>query len=288
MNKVVDYFHDKKLYPRISFPQLTPAENVEVLRSLGVPEEHRGANINAEEVIRGTLTKMMHHSAPPSLFIPEMSNHCESSNTEEICTVRIRRGSEEAIGTVMIRPDDEYGTIKILGTVKINNGNPEIERDCLPEWTNNCGNIRVSRDDIKNGKLNSSQSQNNDFNFLLSKAPEQWEVNILSLENGEWNDGMNKGAFGKYKKERPALKGLFSDTSSSSKKLNTRKSNTDRPNHIKIKTKISDLPPGKKKLKSGGLLQTRKSSSIQERRVLINNAKVSKDTKKGIKFIEEK
>jgi len=279
---VVDYFHDKKLYPRLSFPQLTPAENDEVLRSLGVPDVHRGANTNAEEVICGTLRKMMHHSAPPSLFLTDLGNNNsngESSNTEEICTVRIRNGSEEAIGTVMIGPDDEYGNIKILATVKINNGNPEIERDCLPEWTNNCGNIRVSRDDIKNGKLHSPQSSNTDFSFLLSKAPEQWEINILSLENGEWNDGMNKGAFGKYKKERPALKGLFSDAGSS-KKLNNRKTTTDRPNHIKIKNKISDLPPRKKKLKSGGLMQTRKSSSTNERRVLTRNAKV--DSKKVI------
>jgi len=235
MEKVIDYFQERKLYPSVSFPQLTPAENDEVLRQIGLPDEQRKLNTNAEEVINGTLRKMNHSSSSNLGFhlnlglINEVNNNTngKEENHEEIMTVRIRKGTEEAIGTVTIKGDEEYGTIKFLGTIKINDGGtPQIERDYLPEWMSNCGTLRISREEFKTGKISSiPQSPNVDFSFLYSKNPEQWEINILSLENGEWNEGMNKVAFGKYKKERPALKGIFSETSNSKKAQKNRKSN---------------------------------------------------------------
>jgi len=245
MNKVVDYFQERKLYPSTSFPLLTVAENDEVLRKIGMPDEQRKQNTNAEEVINGTLRKMNSPSGlgfPLNLGLNEMNNANGKEEYEEIMTVRIRKGSEEAIGTVTIKGDEEYGTIKFLGTITINDGGtPEIERDHLPEWMTNCGTLRISREEFKTGKISSiPQSPNVDFSFLYSKNPEQWEINILSLENGEWNEGMNKVAFGKYKKERPALKGIFSETSNSKKAQKNSKAN-------RKSSKFMNSPSPKKK-----------------------------------------
>jgi len=252
MEKVIDYFQERKLYPSVSFPQLTPAENDEVLRQIGLPDEQRKLNTNAEEVINGTLRKM-NHTSPSSLgfnlnlgLINEMNNAKGKEENEEIMTVRIRKGTEEAIGTVTIKGDDEYGTIKFLGTIKRNDGGtPEIERDYLPEWMSNCGTLRISREEFMTGKISSiPTSPNVDFSFLYSKNPEQWEINILSLENGEWNEGMNKVAFGKYKKERPALKGVFSETSNSKKAQKNRKSSNRRSS--KFVTPSPEIPKKKR------------------------------------------
>lgn len=44
---------------------------------------------------------------------------------------------------------------------------------------------------------------------FLWRAPEEWEVNIIALERGEWAENMSEDAFRKYKKERPKLGGIF-------------------------------------------------------------------------------
>jgi len=218
MDKVVDYFQERKTNPKSKFPLLTPAENDEVLRRIGLPDEQRTSNTKAEEVINGTLRKM-NRSSSASLglhlnldFLSEIKNVANDiDENEEFMTVRIKKGSEEAIGTVTIKENEEYGTIKFLMTIRRNDeGTTEIERDTLPDWMTNCGTLRISREEFKTGKISSiPQSSNIDFSFLNCKNPEQWEVNILSLEKGEWNEGMNMVAFGKYKKERPALKNIL-------------------------------------------------------------------------------
>jgi len=38
------------------------------------------------------------------------------------------------------------------------------------------------------------------------RPPEEWELNIISIERGEWSEHMSEEAFRKYKKERPKLK----------------------------------------------------------------------------------
>jgi len=83
--------------------------------------------------------------------------------------------------------------------------------DAFPEWARaNFDSIRISKDDLLNGTFQAKEDkEGQSHSFLYSKAPEQWELNIISLEHGEWNSGMKKDAFGKYKKERPALTGLF-------------------------------------------------------------------------------
>jgi hypothetical protein len=65
---------------------------------------------------------------------------------------------------------------------------------------------------------------------IVYRPPEDWEINIIALERGEWIPNMSEEAFRKYKKERPKLKdALFfieekiDETSSSS---NTSHSNT--------------------------------------------------------------
>jgi len=47
--------------------------------------------------------------------------------------------------------------------------------------------------------------------FFIYRQPEDWEINIIALERGEWVGGMEekKDAFRKYKKERPKLGNLF-------------------------------------------------------------------------------
>jgi len=167
------------------------------------------------------------------LMLEKLSQH--NGNTEErekeefeedeVGTIRIRRGSQEAIGTVRIKADDDFGTVKLYGTIKINdNGTPTVlDSDSVPDWANDVGSIRISRDEIESGKLSPKLTEKTGLDFLFSKGPEQWEINILSLENGEWNDNMKKDAFGKYKKERPALEGLFSDNSNSAKSKKSEK-----------------------------------------------------------------
>ncbi len=38
------------------------------------------------------------------------------------------------------------------------------------------------------------------------RPPEEWELNIIAIERGEWSEHMSEEAFRKYKKERPKLK----------------------------------------------------------------------------------
>jgi hypothetical protein len=41
---------------------------------------------------------------------------------------------------------------------------------------------------------------------FVYRPPEEWEINIIALERGEWIPNMSEEAFRKYKKERPKLK----------------------------------------------------------------------------------
>ncbi len=41
---------------------------------------------------------------------------------------------------------------------------------------------------------------------MIFRPPEEWELNIIAIERGEWSEHMSEEAFRKYKKERPKLK----------------------------------------------------------------------------------
>lgn len=41
---------------------------------------------------------------------------------------------------------------------------------------------------------------------MVYRPPEEWELNIIAIERGEWSEHMSEEAFRKYKKERPKLK----------------------------------------------------------------------------------
>lgn len=57
------------------------------------------------------------------------------------------------------------------------------------------------------GSSTESSPSNSNPNFAnMFREPEDWEKCILALEKGEWTDEMqNKGAFKRWKKERPAM-----------------------------------------------------------------------------------
>jgi len=48
------------------------------------------------------------------------------------------------------------------------------------------------------------------------RLTEEWEINILALEKGEWADCMSDQAFGRWKKERPKLQSFFPDPKNTS------------------------------------------------------------------------
>jgi len=203
----------------------------------------------------------------------------KGNEEDEVGTIRIRRGSQEAIGTVRIKADDDFGTVKLYATLKVSdNGTPTvIDSDSVPDWANDVGSIRISRDEIESGKLSTKLTEHTGFDFMYSKGPEQWEVNILSLENNEWNENMKKDAFGKYKKERPALEGLFSDNSNTPSAKSKKRETTKLSDSQKEKTtKKSHSPktPGKvKKKKQPATTGMRKSKSAADRRAWVGTKK---------------
>jgi len=111
--------------------------------------------------------------------------------------------------------------------------------DAFPEWAN-FDSVRISRKELMNGTIRTKDDKEGQPAFLYSIAPEQWELNIISLENGEWNSGMKKDAFGKYKKERPALTGLFDSLEKSSPSKAKKKKTTTRRNTGIKKSKSAD------------------------------------------------
>jgi len=128
--------------------------------------------------------------------------------------------------------------------------------DAFPEWAN-FDSVRISRKELMNGTIRTKDDKEGQPAFLYSIAPEQWELNIISLENGEWNSGMKKDAFGKYKKERPALTGLFgvNDTQLNSSSHISRKKEFDSlekssPSKAKKKKTTTRRNTGIKKSKS--------------------------------------
>jgi len=42
-------------------------------------------------------------------------------------------------------------------------------------------------------------------NPFEERNPEEWELNIIALERGEWVEGMSSAAFSRWRRERPAL-----------------------------------------------------------------------------------
>jgi len=255
----------------VSFPLLTSAEEKEVLTQLGVPKDAFDKS-NAEDLICGTINRMKQYGSALSIYMDR------DDAPHVVSTIRISRGDEEAIGMVCMKENEEYGTVKLFGTVRVNDdGDTTLDTnpEAFPDWAN-FDSVRISRKDLQDGTSATLGSaihfkkydKEKEPAFLGSKAPEQWELNIISLENGEWNSGMKKDAFGKYKKERPALTGLFGISEDSQQQIDIQKKGKD------SKEKKSARSPKKKKIRKDSSMK--KSKSASDRRGWMSTPKKTK------------
>jgi hypothetical protein len=213
------------------FPELSEAEEKEVKDLLGLP-----ANVkDTKEIIQGTLRNFHQYDVQTS------------DESVPVGTVRIKTQNGEALGTVRIKPDEQYGTIHFCGTFKINQFGEECleKADAPPPWVD-FGSVRISREDIDSGTVRVSSGQQASY---LYRPPENWELSILSLEHGEWAPEMSEDAFGKFRKKRKGLSSVFDDGLGSSspvvtpRKEDSRKRGT--PDFSSLERTNSDpAPPG--------------------------------------------
>jgi len=113
------------------------------------------------------------------------------------------------MGTVRVKEGESFGTIRYLGTVKINSNTGREYIDSggnAPDWAD-FGSVRITREAEDFGTVKCTSTRN-DIAFIY-RPPEPWEISILSLEKGEYNPEMKEEAFGKYKKKRKGLNSEF-------------------------------------------------------------------------------
>lgn len=176
-----------------------------------------------------------------------------------------------ASGTIRVKEGEDFGTFRYNGTVRACSGSQSSE---LPEWMRTydpegTGTVRFNKDDIDAAFTGGSvriygENADDDFpaflkfsyiyitNFCVNdiSAPEDWEVNILALEKGEWTPDMdnNADAFRKYKKERRSLGSLFSGPPDPSTSSSTGASSQDKDNEdSSVETRNKTLSRGKSK-----------------------------------------
>eukprot|EP01125_Pyxidicula_operculata_P012311 TRINITY_DN4037_c0_g1_i2.p1 TRINITY_DN4037_c0_g1~~TRINITY_DN4037_c0_g1_i2.p1 ORF type:complete len:274 (-),score=60.13 TRINITY_DN4037_c0_g1_i2:175-996(-) len=224
MKKLADYFENHN-QTKTDFPTLDSSEKIEIQQFLDVPD-HVLRTSSTRDLINETLSKVKKFEkdlqSMPNGLISNLnldSEDEEGSDGRTVGTIRIKLGDEEAYGTVRIKDDEDFGTVKFCGTVKINESGKYLDEDSAPSWASNAfGTMKITRKELESGdvkleKRDKKKEKEPDFLEFL-KVPEAWELNILALENGEWTSNMNKDVFGKYKKERPTLAGLFGGGSS--------------------------------------------------------------------------
>jgi len=109
MNKLTQYFTDKKSDVSVAFPVLTKAEEKEVITQLGLPHDAFDKS-NAEDVIRGTINRMKQYGPALSVYA-RLQNESQSF---QLSTIRIKRGDEEAVGMIQMKDNEEFGTVKFF------------------------------------------------------------------------------------------------------------------------------------------------------------------------------
>jgi hypothetical protein len=232
MNKLGSYFQERrKRFGRkkeeLKFPELTPEEEKEIREILGIKK-----TASIEHIVTSTLRKFK------EVEIVKEDEHPteEEEGYQEVGTVRIKSpGGPERLGTLRIKknnnPDEDYGTVKIYslpslqesGADKSESENSEETSESGENNDNDYSTFRIHKDVVAaqpTGKVNdkgdSSQKKNRPKKKttvatpqFVYRPPEDWEVNIIALERGEWISNMSEEAFRKYKKERPKLKDAF-------------------------------------------------------------------------------
>jgi len=226
MKKLQKYFENSKKTKEelLSFPELSEAEEKEVQEQLGLP-----ATKNTKEIIQGTLRNFHQFDAPQT-----------NDESVPVGTVRIKTQNGEALGTVRIKPEEQFGTIHFCGTFRVNQfGEETLEKgDTAPIWAD-FGSVRISREDIDSGTVRVTAGQQSSYVY---RPPENWELSILSLEHGEWAPEMSDDAFGKFRKKRKGLSSVFDeDPTSPSPELTPRKDDRHkRPDFAALERTNSD------------------------------------------------
>jgi len=193
MKQLIDFFERKSDQNDISathwLNSLTKNEEREIIDNLNLPQ-----NSDVKETISRTLRNFKDPDSEMGISFG---------------TVRIKSDECEIIGTVRIKEGETRGTIRYLGTVRVKDGKETIEQEEMPNWA--LFSLDIERnDDFGTVKCSSTRD---DISFLY-RPPEDWEVNILALEKGEYAPEMKEEAFGKYKKKRKGVNDLFKGCSS--------------------------------------------------------------------------
>lgn len=204
MEKLSDFFINNKNIDenKEELPNLDNEEMSEVIESLGIKDEQL-----SKDVIYKTFRSVKEFKIARTNQEKESAE--DNEEYEDYGTVRIKtKSGKDAIATLRLKKNDAYGTIIIH----------DVSEDDVSNIYDTMRIVETSGLDSGKGEEESVNS-----NFLW-RAPEEWEVNIIALERGEWNENMQEiDAFRKYKKERPKLGNLF-DTVSSPSKLSSVKS----------------------------------------------------------------
>jgi len=195
---------------------LTKEEEKEIIKEMALPD-----NVKVTEIITETLKRFKDPDSEEGLAFG---------------TVRIKTDKGEAMGTVRVKEGESYGTIRYLGTVKVNNSTGKEYIDSggnAPDWAD-FGSVRITREAEDFGTVKCTGTRQ-DIAFIY-RPPEPWEISILSLEKGEYNPDMKEEAFGKYKKKR---KGLNSDLGWG----NESSDGSTEPSNVSLSGSTSSLSP---------------------------------------------
>lgn len=276
MEKLSDFFINNKDFDEPpELPSLDNDEMTEVIESLGITDK---------EFSKDTIYKTFRSVKEFKIARTDQEKESAEDNEEyeDYGTVRIKtKSGKDAIATLRLKKNDAYGTIIIH----------DVSED---DVSNIYDTMRI----VETSNLD-SEIEEKDSNFLW-RAPEEWEVNIIALERGEWNENMQNDAFRKYKKERPKLGNLF-DSFSTPEKLTSTKSeehltvNIDLPTYT-TSTSAPDLldesiSSKKKKLKKSEKVKAKEKESPKptgkkERRWALFKRSVEQKRKEQLELYE--
>jgi hypothetical protein len=207
----------------VPFPPLSAEEEQEIKDKLGIEP-----TADLEATVRSTLRKIK------QVEIEEQPTRDEEY--EEIGTVRIKGMPDgDKFGTIRRKKKQEEEEEDWTGTVRIysdpqaffndDRATSEDKTDDTDTTDDQYGTMRIRHDssdedeevdkkEEKTDKKNNSRPKRKPFSKRVKKnepqfvyrPPEEWELNIIAIERGEWSEHMSEEAFRKYKKERPKLK----------------------------------------------------------------------------------